>query len=79
MAGQIGDAAGNAIPRIFDDQRDMDLVLIDRDIMAKKAPFPQGLSVIRGDNDQTLVVETLPFQVMNQLADLGIHQAIAPS
>ena len=60
------------LPRIFDDQGDMQQVLVRRVGVAHALAFAEGLSMIRGDDDHRIVVGTASLKPRNHLPDLRV-------
>src|SRR2546426_5111475 len=58
---------------IFDQQRNMQQVLIRRVSVSGPTPFAEGFAMITGHNDHGVVIEIMLAKPANQVADLRIH------
>ena len=52
----------------------MDLVLIDRYTMTKKVSFSKSLTVVRGNNNHGIFIQTEFFQSINQFTKLKVKE-----
>ena len=61
------------VARPFDEQRDVDLLVVEREAVPEAAVLGEFLAVVGGQRDQRVVVEALLFELREQLPELGVE------